>query len=75
MKGVRSAERSAVAPLVCAILPALLLAGCAAQPPATDVEKPDRVLGLIQQCLGYMNEASRQKWDSGAPLRNLALGR
>ena len=27
----------------------LLLAGCAAQPPAADVEKIDRVLMLIQQ--------------------------
>ena len=48
-----------------------LLAGCAAQPPAADVEKIDRVLLLIQQRLGYMDDVARNKWNSGAPIEDL----
>jgi chorismate mutase len=68
---VSSEERTAAAPLVFAALLALLLAGCAAQPPAADVEKIDRVLALIQQRLGYMDDVARNKWTSGAPVEDL----
>jgi chorismate mutase len=49
----------------------LSLAGCAAQPPAADVEKIDRVLVLIQQRLGYMDDVARNKWNSGAAIEDL----
>jgi chorismate mutase len=49
----------------------LLFAGCAAQPPAADIEKVDRVLILIQQRLGYMDDVARNKWNSGAPIEDL----
>ena len=68
---MRSEERTAVAQRVAATLIALLLAGCAAQPPAADVEKLDRLLTLIQQRLGYMNDVARNKWNSGAPIEDL----
>ncbi len=73
----------AAAPVVCgimqrararcvpAILLTLLLAGCAAQLPAADIEKIDRVLALIQQRLGYMDDVARNKWNSGAPIEDL----
>ena len=48
-----------------------LLAGCAAQPPAGDIDKVDRVLNLIQQRLGYMDDVARNKWNSGAPIEDL----
>jgi chorismate mutase len=48
-----------------------LLAGCAAQPPAADVEKIDRVLELIGQRLSYMDDVARNKWTSGAPIEDL----
>jgi chorismate mutase len=59
------------APCVLAILLSVLLAGCAAQPPAVDIEKIDRVLTLIQQRLGYMEDVARNKWNSGAPIEDL----
>ena len=49
----------------------LLLAGCAAQPAAGDIDKIDRVLTLIQQRLGYMDDVARNKWNSGAPIEDL----
>jgi chorismate mutase len=57
--------------VICAALFFLLLAGCAAQPPAADSEKIDRVLILIQQRLGYMDDVARIKWNSGAPIEDL----
>jgi chorismate mutase len=56
---------------VFASLLVLLLAGCAAQPPAIDVANIDRVLALIQQRLGYMDDVARNKWNSGAPIEDL----
>jgi chorismate mutase len=53
----------------------LLLAGCAAQPPAVDVEKIDRILVLINTRLGYMNDVARNKWNSGAPIEDLSRER
>jgi chorismate mutase len=49
----------------------MLLAACAAPPPASDVEKIDRVLMLIHQRLGYMDDVARNKWNSGAPIEDL----
>jgi chorismate mutase len=49
----------------------VLLAGCAAQQPADSVEKIDRVLILIQQRLGYMDDVARNKWNSGAAIEDL----
>jgi chorismate mutase len=56
---------------IVAIVLAILLAACAAQPPASDVEKIDRVLMLIHQRLGYMDDVARNKWNSGAPIEDL----
>ena len=53
------------------LLLAALFTGCAAQPPAADVEKIDRVLHLIQERLGYMDDVARNKWNSGAPIEDL----
>jgi chorismate mutase len=61
----------AAVPLVYAALLAFLLAGCAAQPPAADAEKVDRILILIQERLGYMDDVARNKWNSGAPIEDL----
>ena len=49
----------------------LLLAGCAAPPPAVDNAKIDRILVLIGQRLGYMDDVARNKWNSGAPIEDL----
>lgn len=49
----------------------VLLAGCAAQQPAGDVEKIDRLLVLIQQRLSYMDDVARNKWNSGAAIEDL----
>jgi chorismate mutase len=50
----------------------LLLAGCATPPPAAhDVGKIDRILALIGQRLGYMDDVARNKWNSGAPIEDL----
>lgn len=68
---MRSEERTAVAPLVSAILLTLLLGGCAAQPPTADITRIDRLLTLIQQRLGYMDDVARNKWNSGAPIEDL----
>ncbi|MCE9642076.1 MAG: gamma subclass chorismate mutase AroQ [Betaproteobacteria bacterium] len=59
------------APLVFSTLLTLLLSGCAAQPPAADVEKIDHVLQLIQQRLGHMDDVARNKWNSGAAIEDL----
>ena len=48
-----------------------LVAGCAAQPLAADVEKIDRVLMLIQQRLAIGDDVARNKWNSGAPIEDL----
>ena len=56
---------------ILATLFVLVLGGCALQPPATDVEKIDRVLNLIQQRLGYMDDVARNKWNSGAAIEDL----
>jgi chorismate mutase len=53
------------------LLMAVLFAGCAAQPPTADVQNIDRVLALIQQRLGYMDDVARNKWNSGAPIEDL----
>ena len=53
------------------LLLAALLAGCASQPLPPDSEKIDRVLVLIQQRLGYMDDVARNKWNSGAPIEDL----
>ena len=53
------------------LLAVALLAGCAVQPTAADIEKIDRVLVLIQQRLGYMDDVARNKWNSGAPIEDL----
>jgi chorismate mutase len=62
----RAAHRAALAALL-----ALLLAGCATQPSAHDVGKIDRLLTLIGQRLGYMDDVARNKWNSGAPIEDL----
>jgi chorismate mutase len=49
----------------------VLLAGCAPVPPAADVDGIDRILTLIQQRLGYMDDVARNKWNSGAPIEDL----
>lgn len=56
---------------VFASLLVFFLAGCAAQPSAVDVERIDRVLVLIQQRLGYMDDVARNKWNTGAPIEDL----
>ena len=56
---------------VLAAILALLEAGCVTQPPAADVEKTDRILVLIQERLGYMDDVARNKWNSGAPIEDL----
>lgn len=69
MSGIRyrAAHRGVVAALF-----VLLLAGCATQPPAAhDVGKIDRILALIGQRLGYMDDVARNKWNSGAPIEDL----
>ena len=50
---------------------ALLLAGCAAPQPADDSDRIDRVLRLIGERLGYMDDVARSKWVSGAPIEDL----
>ena len=49
----------------------LVLAGCATQPPAADIEKIDRVLILIRERLSYMDDVARNKWNSGAAIEDL----
>jgi chorismate mutase len=56
---------------VLTVLFVFLFAGCAAQPPAADVEKIDRLLTLIGQRLGYMSGVAHSKWYSGAPIEDL----
>ena len=54
------------------ILCLAVLAGCASQPPgAIPSAKIDRVLTLIQERLGYMDDVARNKWNSGAPIEDL----
>ena len=53
------------------LLFAVLLAGCASQSLPPDSAKIDRVLVLIQQRLGYMDDVARNKWNSGAPIEDL----
>ena len=62
--------RSAHCRIFAALL-VLLLAGCAAPPATQDVAKIDRVLALIEQRLGYMDDVARNKWNSGAPIEDL----
>jgi chorismate mutase len=54
-----------------AILLTAVLAGCSTRPVAGDVEKIDRVLILINQRLGYMDDVARNKWNSGTPIEDL----
>ena len=49
----------------------VLLAGCAAQPAPVDTDKIDRLLMLVQQRLGYMDDVARNKWNSGAAIEDL----
>ena len=49
----------------------VFLAGCAAQPAASDVAQVDRLLALIDQRLGFMDDVARNKWNSGAPIEDL----
>ena len=49
----------------------LVFAACAAPLPTHDADKIDRVLALIQQRLGYMDDVARNKWNSGAPIEDL----
>jgi chorismate mutase len=53
------------------LLLAALLVGCASQPLPPDSEKIDRVLVLIQQRLGYMEDVARDKWNRGTPIEDL----
>ena len=62
----RAAHRGVFAALL-----VLLLAGCATQPAVQDVGKIDRLLTLIGQRLGYMDDVARNKWTSGAPIEDL----
>ncbi len=52
-------------------LAALFLAGCAAPQAAPATAKLDRLLQLIGQRLGYMDDVARNKWNSGAPIEDL----
>lgn len=54
---------------------AALLAGCASRPLPPDSGKIDRVLVLIQQRLGYMEDVARNKWNNGTPIEDLARER
>jgi chorismate mutase len=54
-----------------AALAALFLAGCAAPQAAPATAKLDRLLQLIGQRLGYMDDVARNKWNSGAPIEDL----
>ena len=54
-----------------AALAALVLAGCAAPQAAPATAKLDRLLHLIGQRLGYMDDVARNKWNSGAPIEDL----
>src|SRR3982751_2159773 len=49
-----------------------LLAGCAAQPAPADLAPVDRLLTLINERLSYMDDVARNKWNSGAPIEDLA---
>lgn len=69
-RGFRSVLRNRVVRFHASFL-LLLLASCAAQPPAVDTEIIDRVLVLIQQRLGYMDDVARNKWNSGTPIEDL----
>ncbi len=61
----RRARRLAALPLV------LVLTACAAPPPTHNADPIDRVLALIEQRLGYMDDVARNKWNSGAPIEDL----
>jgi chorismate mutase len=49
----------------------LLIAACAA-PPLDGVEKVDRLLLLMQQRLQTAEDVARIKWNSGAPIEDVA---
>jgi chorismate mutase len=68
MSGIRyrAAHRGVFAALF-----VLLLAGCATPQSTQDVDKIDRILTLIGQRLGYMDDVARNKWNSGAPIEDL----
>ena len=53
-----------------ALLGALLLTACAT-PQAPETQKLDRLLELIGQRLGYMDDVARNKWNSGAPIEDI----
>lgn len=53
------------------VLGALLVGGCAAPPAAPDTQKLDRLLALIGQRLGYMDDVARNKWNTGAAIEDL----
>jgi chorismate mutase len=53
-----------------ALLGATLLAACAT-PQTPETQKLDRLLDLIGQRLGYMDDVARNKWNSGAPIEDL----
>jgi chorismate mutase len=68
MSGIRyrAAHRSVFAALF-----VLLLAGCTTPQSTRDVDQIDRILTLIGQRLGYMDDVARNKWNSGAPIEDL----
>lgn len=68
MSGIRyrAAHRSVFAALF-----VLMLAGCATPQSTQDVDQIDRILTLIGQRLGYMDDVARNKWNSGAPIEDL----
>ena len=54
----------------CALLAAFLFAGCAQPKPAVD--PVGDLLGLIDQRLALAEDVARSKWNSGAPVEDLA---
>ncbi len=52
-------------------LGALLVAACTTPPNAPETRQLDRLLQLIDDRLGYMDDVARNKWNSGAPIEDL----
>jgi chorismate mutase len=68
---MQSVRFSGIARRFAASLLILFFAACAAPLPTYDTENIDRVLVLIGQRLGYMDDVARNKWNSGAPIEDL----